>query len=237
MQIQSINNFGILLQLDNDINKSMYKINQLPQNWIDVGKNLIRDADIIFESHQSQIDTLISELTKKNFNFSYFHRETLEAEIYNLWDNNKNFFLPNFRSFYLLCSLALENIFKAIILFQNPNELGFQKLPTHMKEHDLLKLSKKTPVIFSTEEDRFLERISALFISYARYPIGTRASECIKNPDLGYDGYFDVILKGLKNEYKDDKKLLDSIIDKLLPEITAILQNSEDYYFKIADNE
>lgn len=235
MKIHSINSSGILLQLDKNISKDMYKINQLPQNWIEVGKDLIRDADIIFNAHQKQINTLVSELTKKNFNFSYFHRETLEAEIYNLLEDNKNFFLPDFRSFYLLCALSLENIFKAIILAKNPNNLGFEKLPPYIKEHDLQKLSQKSSVIFTQDEDTFLEKISRLCISYARYPIGTKINNCINNPDFGYEGYFEVIIKGLNNEYINDKKLFDSIIDKLSPDINLILQDIDSYYLQIAD--
>ncbi len=231
MKIHSINSSGILLQLEKDISKDMYKINQLPQNWIEVGKSLIRDTDIIFNAHQKQIDTLVSELTKRNFNFSYFYRETLEAEIYNLLENNKNFFLPDFRSFYLLCALSLENIFKAIILAKNPNNLGFEQLPSYIKEHDLQKLSQKSSVIFTQDEDTFLEKISKLCISYARYPIGIR----INNPDFGYGGYFEIIIKGLNNEYINDKKLFDSILDKLAPDIKMILQDIDSYYLQIAD--
>lgn len=208
-----------------DFKTFLYKHNQLPINWIMVGYSLVKDADIIFLEHKKKMDFIISELEKQGFDFDAANATGIEYCVNKVLSENNSFF-PDFYSFYLLASLALENIFKGIMLGYNPTYLNFDRCPRIIVTHDLKKLSEYTKLYFLPEENEFLNKCSNLFTSYARYPIKSKLN--IKDLYLGRDDGCKILYDYRNGEFIYDKELFDAILDKLLPIIKEI--NEESYF-------
>jgi hypothetical protein len=84
---------------------------------------------------------------------------------------------PNLHGpYFILVSYALENLFKALIVRERSDEIKSQfiktgKLPQLIKEHDLVKLSKRASVNLDIQEEDVLRRLSRQSKWKSRYPV------------------------------------------------------------------
>lgn len=79
-------------------------------------------------------------------------------------------------SHFMLNAYAMENYFKALLLYRNresrQNRL-IRRLPSYLKQHDLIKLAKEAKLSLSVPEEELLARLSRDSIWAARYPVPT----------------------------------------------------------------
>ena len=84
---------------------------------------------------------------------------------------------PNLHGpYFILVSYALENLFKALIVRERSNEISSQfiqtgSLPRLIKEHNLVKLLKKTNMKVDIKEEDILIRLSRQSKWKSRYPV------------------------------------------------------------------
>ena len=91
---------------------------------------------------------------------------------------------------FMLVAFALENLMKAIVIRNRPNEFHsrlFTKLPPDVKTHDLRGLAKKANVPTTLEEEDLLCRLSRVSTWAGRYPIPIEDAH-LKNVETYSDG-------------------------------------------------
>jgi hypothetical protein len=122
--------------------------------------------------------------------------------------------------YFILVSYALENLFKALIIRDRSDEIRaqfFQKgtLPSLIKGHDLVKLSKAADIKISITEEDVLTRLSRQSKWKSRYPVPVELSDMqniikYSNGKGYFADYFkpddidqlDVIIKRVKDHLK-----------------------------------
>jgi hypothetical protein len=77
--------------------------------------------------------------------------------------------LPAFSMF----GSALENLFKAVMVYKDPGLISADKLSQDLKSHDLVHLAEEAGVTLSELETRLLSRLSEVVIWKARYSVPT----------------------------------------------------------------
>ena len=107
----------------------------------------------------------------------------LEEDILKYWseiqvENNRTVSEPNRKcaqeAYFLLIAYALENFFKALLIYRNQETLKGRlklKLPKYLKEHDLIKLASKAKFSTKVYEEELFCRLSRFSIWKARYPV------------------------------------------------------------------
>ena len=117
--------------------------------------------------------------------------------------------------YFILVSYALENLFKAIIIQCQSDEIRSQfaqtgRLPSLIKGHDLVRLSKKANVKININEEDVLARLSRQSKWKSRYPVPVELSD-MRNIQKYSDGrgYFADYFK------PDDIDKLNAIIDRV----------------------
>lgn len=77
-------------------------------------------------------------------------------------------------AYSLLTAYALENYFKALLIYRNKKDLKgrlLTKLPRYLNQHDLIELASKSKFKLDISEKEILCRLSRSSIWAARYPI------------------------------------------------------------------
>jgi len=210
------------------INQTCYYLNQLPLKWVSKGLRLHEDALKIFKIHKREKDILMDKLKNVLFPITWDQTMIFLHDNYSSVDKA----IPEFNSFYLLSHLSLENILKGIYLNDNPNLLGFNKLPKQINTHNTLGLlNKDIKNILTQEEKCFMKKCEREFTSYSRYPV----KSYVKEEDLNnIEETFDTG-ENLYNHFKDltrgvfdnQGNILESIIEKLMPYIEEVSVNDE----------
>lgn len=214
-----------------DFNKQMFKLRQQPTSWVNKGKRLKRDASLFYEKSESSRLFIVSELKKKNFNFSRFYRWKLQEIIMSILEENQDTFLPDFDTYYLLMHLALENILKGLWLDKFPENIGFDKLPNELKTHDLIGLANDISLNLSDQENKLLSKLADLFLGYSRYPIKNRVKHSTNSADLDFgERPYDLIcIQCLENPYAEEKNILETLFAESLRErVEQVFQNSHE---------
>jgi hypothetical protein len=79
-------------------------------------------------------------------------------------------------AYFLLVAYALENYFKAVLIHRNVASFRNHLLPCipdYLKQHDLVKLAKKTGFGLDVSEEELLTRLTRSSTWAARYPVPT----------------------------------------------------------------
>lgn len=77
------------------------------------------------------------------------------------------------RSCFLLGSFSLENMLKALVVYENPDFVSNSKLARGLKSHDLCRLSKAVKNIkLYQSECKLVSVFSEAAVSWGRYPCG-----------------------------------------------------------------
>lgn len=84
--------------------------------------------------------------------------------------------------YFILVSYALENLLKALIIQDRSEEIRGQfsqtgRLPRLIKDHDLVKLSKRANIKIDITEEDVLTRLSRLSKWKSRYPVPVELSD------------------------------------------------------------
>ena len=117
--------------------------------------------------------------------------------------------------YFILVSYALENLFKALIIRDQSDEIRSQflqtgRLPGLIKKHDLVRLSKEANMKMDIREEDILTRLSRQSKWKSRYPVPVELSDMqnIKEYSNG-KGYFIDYFK------PDDLDQLDAIVKRV----------------------
>jgi hypothetical protein len=131
--------------------------------------------------------------------------------------------------YFILVSYALENLFKALIIRDRSDEIRGQfgqtgKLPSLIKAHDLVRLSKKANIKIDITEEDVLTRLSRFSKWKSRYPVPVELSDMqniikYSNGEGYFTDYFEpddldklnAIIKRVKDHFKEAKEELHSI--------------------------
>ncbi|MCB1552875.1 MAG: hypothetical protein KDJ14_03625 [Xanthomonadales bacterium] len=81
--------------------------------------------------------------------------------------------------FVLLAAYAMENLFKAYVIFREPTLIDGGKLNGILRSHDLLALAARAEVTLTQEEARFCDLASSASVSWGRYPITESSSRVV----------------------------------------------------------
>jgi len=215
----------------NDFNQQMFKLGQQPTSWVLKGIRLRRDANVFYEASESARLFIISKLEKADFNFSRFYRWQLQDSIDEILSKRQDCFLPDFDTYYLLMHLSLENVFKGIWLNKFPEHIGFDKLPSRLNTHNLIRLADDMGLKLSELQKVLLSKLSELFLGYSRYPIKNRVRQGAnpKKLEFGERPYDSVCIECLENPYAKDKHALDDMFaEHLQEEIDLVFQHSHE---------
>jgi len=102
---------------------------------------------------------------------------------YNKGGEHPNPPLPDLHGpYFILISYALENLFKALIIRDRSDEIRSQfaqtgRLPSLIKGHDLIRLSKKANIKMDIKEEDILTRLSRQSKWKSRYPVPVELSD------------------------------------------------------------
>jgi hypothetical protein len=123
--------------------------------------------------------------------------------------------------YFILVSYALENLFKALIIQGRSEEIRGQfgqtgRLPSLIKDHNLVKLSKRANIKIDITEEDVLRRLSRLSKWKSRYPVPVELSDMqniikYSNGRGYFTDYFkpedidqlDAIVKRVKDHFKE----------------------------------
>jgi hypothetical protein len=107
----------------------------------------------------------------------------LETDIMQYWsamsiENGQVLGIPNKKlvqgPYFLLIAYALENYFKALLIYRNKDSLRnrfFRPLPDYLKKHDLIELARDVNLAIDLAEEELLLRLGRNSIWSARYPV------------------------------------------------------------------
>ncbi len=111
--------------------------------------------------------------------------QELEPKISELWENyrahskdrNVHLKVDHFQGpYFILVAFALENFFKAILVFEKSLRYkrefrGKCQFPEELKGHDLVALARKADYRFGLEEEDLLRRLTRHAVWAGRYPV------------------------------------------------------------------
>lgn len=107
--------------------------------------------------------------------------------------------------FMLLAGFALENLFKGLIIFKEPNLVSSGQIQGILRSHDLLALASRSDLILSAEEKRFCILASSATISWGRYPISNSSSTAIGSVSVSGSAVeiFDVLFNRIDGLFEE----------------------------------
>lgn len=223
-----------------EFNQQMFKLSQQPTGWVSKGMRLRRDADIFYEASEASRQFIVSELEKDGFNFARFYRWQLQDGINEILSRDKDHFLPDYDTYYLLMHLSIENVFKGLWLDRYPENIGFNKLPKVLNTHDLIALAKEIELDLSKQQKVVLSKLKDLFLGYSRYPIKNRVKSGAGPKDLefGERPYESVCMECLDNPYAKDKQVIEALFkEELKSKIDLVFQHSHERMLSTFDFE
>jgi hypothetical protein len=120
---------------------------------------------------------------------------------------NGTFPLGN-KATFLLCAFALENAIKAFLVYEHPAWISNGKLHHKLKNHKLVKLSKKSSLIPDAKRDEWvLAKFEKGNESWMRYPCSLLASDLQMEQQL-HDELWNAYLRVMRGYGLELKRLL-----------------------------
>ena len=86
--------------------------------------------------------------------------------------------------FVLLAAFSLENLFKGLVLYKEPNLVDGGKTSGIMRSHDLLSLASRAGVSLTPEEHRLCVLASSAAVYWGRYPISNSAEVSLQQTKI-----------------------------------------------------
>lgn len=208
-----MNNIFFTLNENDDAPAFYFLYKQRPENWFLKAACLYNDANILYAEFNKSRTFIINKLKERGFDFSYFYRYMLEAEIHKIIAENSNIMFSDFNSFYLLAAFAFENVFKGVYLSRNITKINSKRLAKELQTHNLVKLANISGLCFSEVELSMLASLSDAIAGEGRYPLKKLPSrEAHLKLGVSFGGG---CLRYVKNTYSKDKFIIDNIWDVL----------------------
>jgi hypothetical protein len=147
-----------------------FKAGQSPFGWLSSAECLQAAAETILEREEAGAPAYFSALEAAR-------REALEKSYSS---NDKTGVAtvrrepPNYLPAQLLYAFALENVFKGMMVANDPALANDTKLNSELKSHELDGLAAKAGFALSSEEQLLLRTLSEIAIWAGRYPVASR---------------------------------------------------------------
>jgi len=181
----------------NELNQKVIFVRDgMPCHWLSCAEELIDAAELIWKNNNGAFTIEMSG--EKNM------------EEGGIIPNESRKISQNSRTYFLLAGFAIENLFKGLIICQNPKNITNGKLNNNIKTHKILNLASKIPdVNLSAEEKEICQKIEGAIPYWGRYPIPLNFNGV--TPYVGITkeirnviiGMFDRISKQLYDKIKD----------------------------------
>jgi len=147
-----------------------FKAGQSPFGWLSSAERLQAAAEIILEREEAGAPAYFGALEaarREAVEKSYPSKDkTGVAEV--------SCEPPNYLPAQLLYAFALENVFKGIMVANDPTLANETKLSSELKSHELDRLAAKAGFALSSEEQVLLRTLSEIAIWAGRYPVASR---------------------------------------------------------------
>jgi hypothetical protein len=149
-----------------------------PRVWVDKADEMLEASKVIEPQLRQYWSVVMSREKERKYNRGKEYRYTLPPNLHG--------------PYFILVSYGLENLFKAIIVREQGDEIRseFAKkgmLPSLIKGHNLVELSKKANIEMDIREENVLTRLSRLSKWKSRYPVPVEVGE-IQNVIPNSDG-------------------------------------------------
>lgn len=150
--------------------EEMFKAGQSPSVWLSSAESLQAAAETILEREEAGAPAYFSALEAAG-------REAVEKS-YSSEDKTGVAEVrcepPNYLPAQLLYAFALENVFKGMMVANDPTLANETKLNSELKSHELDGLAAKAGFALSNEEQLLLRTLSEIAIWAGRYPVASR---------------------------------------------------------------
>jgi hypothetical protein len=147
-----------------------FKAGQSPLHWLSSAERLQAAAETILEREEANAPAYFRALevaTNEAVEKSYTSEDkTGVAEV--------RCEPPNYLPAQLLYAFALENVFKGIMVANDPALANETKLNSELKSHELDRLAAKAGFALSPEEQLLLKALSEIAIWAGRYPVASK---------------------------------------------------------------
>lgn len=147
-----------------------FKAGQSPFGWLSSAERLEAAAETILRHEEATAPAYFSALeaaTREALGKSQSSKDgTGVAEV--------RCEPPNYLPAQLLYAFALENLFKGMMIANNPALANETKLNSELKSHALDELATKAGFALSQEEQLLLRALSEIAIWAGRYPVASR---------------------------------------------------------------
>jgi hypothetical protein len=141
-----------------------FKTSQQPTFWLLMAEGLARAAENSLDlSYRPARDAAIATANK--------HLEAGSSGIAEIESPS-----PNYGPARLMYGLALENIFKGLMVAADPGMPSEQRLSKELRSHDLVLLASRAGFVITDDEKRVLEILSYIVEWGGRYPTPTKVS-------------------------------------------------------------
>jgi hypothetical protein len=147
-----------------------FKAGQSPFGWLSSAERLQAAAEAILEREEAGAPTYFSALEaarREAVEKSYSSKDKTGVAVVRCEP-------PNYLPAQLLCAFALENIFKGMMVANDPAIANETKLNNELKSHELDLLAAKAGFALSPEEQLLLRTLSEIAIWAGRYPVASR---------------------------------------------------------------
>lgn len=107
--------------------------------------------------------------------------------------------------FVLLAAFSLENLFKGLVLYKEPNLVNGGKTSGILRSHDLLSLANRAEVSLTPKEHRFCVLASSAALYWGRYPISNSAEISLQQTKISGHSVqaFDELFQRVTSLYKE----------------------------------
>jgi hypothetical protein len=147
-----------------------FKAAQSPFGWLSSAERLAAAAETILAQEEAEAPAYFSALEAAQ-------REAVEKS-YSSEDKTGVAEVrhepPNYLPAQLLYAFALENVFKGMMVANDPTLANETRLNSELKSHELDILAAKAGFALSTEEQLLLRTLSEIAIWAGRYPVASK---------------------------------------------------------------
>ncbi len=139
--------------------KKIFIRDGMPGEWLSYAEELMDAAELLWENRAMGIQAELLGTQNK-------------ADSDKLIIDDSRIVSTISKPYFLLVGFAIENLFKGLLVYQNPSNITSGKISKNLKSHKLLTLAQKIPEISLSQEEREIcYKIEKAIPYWGRYPI------------------------------------------------------------------
>jgi hypothetical protein len=142
-----------------------FEFYQRPEHWFRQAVDLHETALNLSLSLRAWAEHYEAALRAAHLSLETSEHETAEVECEE----------PNLLPAYLLHGYAIENAFKAVLIYREPSLIRPKDLAKKIRTHDLVKLADHAGITLTVEEAGFLQWLSEVILWKGRYNVPIEA--------------------------------------------------------------